>query len=54
MSFQERVESGMDARDRKPGYSRIERVVAVLLAVVVAVGLWQGYGAWLLGGIRAG
>jgi hypothetical protein len=39
----------MDARDRKPRMSRVERCAALLLTVVLAAGLWQGYGAWLFG-----
>lgn len=40
-------------RDVKTPWSRIERATLALLAVVIAVGLWQGYGAWLLGGAHA-
>jgi len=44
----------MDAQERKPGSSRgvrplAVRLVVAWLAVVLAVGLWQAYGAWLLG-----
>lgn len=43
----------MDARKLK---SRLfsERSLLALLGVVVATGLWQGYGAWLVGGHHAG
>jgi hypothetical protein len=44
----------MDAREPKSRFSRIERYVAVLLGVVLAAGLWQGYASWLLGGAHAG
>jgi hypothetical protein len=44
----------MDAGEPKSRLSRIERLVAALLAVVLAAGLWQGYASWLLGGVRAG
>jgi hypothetical protein len=44
----------MDAREPKPGFSRVERCVAALLGVVIAAGLWQGYASWLLGAARAG
>ena len=40
----------MDARNLKPGYSRVERCVLVGLVVLVLSGLWQGYGGWLSGG----
>jgi hypothetical protein len=54
MGSPEVLESGMDAREPKPGFSRFERYVAVLLGVVIAAGLWQGYGSWLLEVVRAG
>lgn len=54
MLFNATAESGMDARELKLKVSRIERIVAALLAVVVAAGLWQGYASWLLGGDSAG
>ena len=38
----------MDARELTPKFSRIERSAAVLLAAALVVGLWQGYGTWLL------
>jgi hypothetical protein len=43
----------MEAREQK---SRLfnERYVSALLGVVIAAGLWQGYGAWLLGGHHGG
>lgn len=43
----------MDARKPK---SRMfdERYVVALLGVVIAAGLWQGYGAWLLGANHVG
>jgi hypothetical protein len=41
----------MDARDRNLRFSRAERFAAVLMVLVLAAGLWQGYGDWLL---RAG
>jgi hypothetical protein len=44
----------MDARELKLKSDRIERLVAALLAVVVAAGLWQGYASWLFGGHSAG
>jgi hypothetical protein len=43
----------MDAREVKPGIWN-ERLAAALLGVLVVVGLWQGYGAWLWRGFRAG
>jgi len=43
----------MDARelDPKPGRrsTRVARIVAAWLAVLLALGLWQGYGMWLFG-----
>jgi hypothetical protein len=53
----------MDAQEPEPSSERITRrttqpifvrCVAAWLAVVLVLGLWQGYGAWLLGGIHAG
>jgi hypothetical protein len=47
------MESGMEARelDPKPGRrnTRVARIVAAWLAVLLALGLWQGYGTWLFG-----
>ena len=45
----------MDAQELKPGSPRGVRPLAVRLwvtwlAALLALGLWQGYGAWLLGG----
>jgi hypothetical protein len=37
----------MDARKLKV---RIEHCASALLAVLLLIGLWQAYGAWLLGG----
>jgi len=31
----------------------VVRLVVAWLAVVLGVGLWQGYGQWLLGGVGA-
>jgi hypothetical protein len=31
----------------------IGRIVCAVLAVLLVVGLWQGYGTWLLGGAGA-
>lgn len=43
----------MDAQELKLEVKRIaprvERLVIVWLAAVLAFGLWQGYGVWLLG-----
>ena len=44
----------MDARTPTPRKPRIERFFVAVLAVVVALGLWQGYGYWLLGRVHAG
>ena len=44
----------MDARESGRRFSRIERYAAVLFGLVIAAGLWQGYGAWLLGGNDVG
>ena len=41
----------MDAKIAKP---LVVRVVNGWLAILIACGLWQGYGAWLLGGNDAG
>jgi len=43
----------MDAQELKPGSSHGVRPLAVRLVVawlfvVLAIGLWQGYGRWLL------
>ena len=45
----------MDAQQLKPGSScgvrpLVVRLWAAWLAAVLALGLWQGYGAWLLSG----
>jgi hypothetical protein len=45
----------MDAQQPKPGAShaarpRVVRLVVAWLVIVLAIGLWQGYGAWLLSG----
>ena len=49
----------MDAQELKPRSDRfsrpwVVRAVGVCLVIVLVVGLWQGYGVWLLGGRRAG
>jgi hypothetical protein len=46
----------MDARDRNSRFSPAERCAIVLVVLVLAAGLWQGYGSWLLsaGGGDAG
>jgi hypothetical protein len=54
MPTHEKLESGMDARESKPGFSRVERYLAALLGVVIAAGLWQGYASWLLSAAHAG
>jgi hypothetical protein len=41
----------MDAQIVKP---LVVRLMAGWLAVLLALGLWQGYGAWLLGSSDAG
>jgi hypothetical protein len=33
-----------------PGVRRLEHIAIIVLAVLCALGLWQGYGAWLFGG----
>jgi hypothetical protein len=38
----------MDAREPKPGFSRVERYFAALLGIVIAAGLWQGFASWLV------
>lgn len=39
----------MDAQDEKIRRERwVARVAAGVLAVVIAVGLWQMYGSWLM------
>jgi hypothetical protein len=53
MGSPEILESGMDAREPKPGFSRVERYAAALLAILIAAGLWQGYATWLLGAAHA-
>ena len=40
--------------DGKTKFTRVERWVAAVLAVVIATGLWQGYASWLFGGTHAG
>lgn len=45
----------MDAQQLKPGSSRglrplVLRLWVTWLVAVLALGLWQGYGAWLLSG----
>jgi len=45
----------MDAQEQKPDSSSgvrplVVRLVAAWLAGVLAIGLWQAYGAWLLSG----
>jgi hypothetical protein len=45
----------MDAQELKPGSSQSMRPLAVRLgvawlSVLLAIGLWQGYGPWLLSG----
>jgi len=45
----------MDARvNTRPSRiePRIERYAAAWLVAVLAVGLWQGYGAWAWGAVR--
>ena len=38
----------MDAHDLKPANRpRLVRAAVVVLALVLAAGLWQAYGAWL-------
>jgi hypothetical protein len=37
-------------RALKSRFSRVEWVAAAWLSVVLAIGLWQSYGAWLFGG----
>jgi len=38
----------MDVRNPK-----LVRFVTLGLGVLITIGLWQGYGAWLLGQVRA-
>jgi hypothetical protein len=43
----------MDAQELKPGSSHgvrllLVRLVVAWLSVLLAIGLWQGYGLWLL------
>jgi len=43
----------MDAQEQKPRSGRftrplIFRLVAAWLVILLVIGLWQGYGAWLL------
>jgi len=45
----------MDAQELKPGSShgvqpQAVRLVVAWLSVLLAIGLWQGYGQWLLNG----
>lgn len=41
----------MDARQTKPiQRSRAARLVFVVLVLILVLGLWQGYGEWLVGG----
>jgi hypothetical protein len=47
------MEQRMDARNLKQRFRnsarQLERGTAVVLAALLALGLWQGYGAWLFG-----
>jgi len=45
------VEKRMDAQVVKPLF---DRVVTGWLVFLLVFGLWQGYGAWLLGSDHAG
>jgi hypothetical protein len=45
------VETRMDAQIAK---SLVVRLVAGWLVLLLVSGLWQGYGAWLLGGAHGG
>ena len=44
----------MDAQELKPGSPHgvrpLPRLVIAWLSVLLAIGLWQGYGLWLLNG----
>jgi hypothetical protein len=46
----------MDARDEnlRPHRARLARLATGVLAALLAWGLWQGYGAWILGVLLAG
>jgi hypothetical protein len=44
----------MDAQQLKPGSPHVTRplvvrLIVAWLAIVLGIGLWQGYGVWLLG-----
>jgi hypothetical protein len=42
-------------RASKSRFSRVEYGAALWLGVMLGIGLWQGYGAWLFSGVnRAG
>ena len=41
----------MDAQDDKtPRHSWIARITLGALVLILVIGLWQGYGTWLLNG----
>jgi len=44
----------MDAQDRKaPQRSWAARIVFGALVLILVLGLWQGYGAWIVAGAGA-
>ena len=51
MSGIDRAESGMDARNlnSRPGRiaTRAARLMGLWLSLLLLLGIWQGYGAWL-------
>jgi hypothetical protein len=46
----------MDARDRehRPPGAGVNRMIASTLAALLAWGLWEGYGGWILAGLFGG
>jgi len=43
----------MEARDSHTRIGRVARVATAILAILLAVCLWQAYGAWLFGMVGA-
>jgi len=40
----------LKTRSRQVTRALVVRLVVAWLAIVLGIGLWQGYGVWLLGG----
>jgi len=43
----------MPCMEMRKSHDLLRRLVALGLVILIAVGLWQGYGPWLLGQVRA-